>query len=282
MSHLVSGEAVELELRHAQFASRCVALLIDVALQLIALSVLLGVLFSAMPNLDDAMYAAISLLIIVLVMIGYPVAFETLTRGRTLGKLVMGLRVTRDDGGPVRFRHALIRGLAGFFLDFWLLGLFGTVAVVVSLTSKQSKRVGDYLAGTVVIRERLPSTATGANSPGAERMAWTATMDLSALPADLLISVRQYLTRYETFSPEARAELGRSLAERVAECVHMPPPDGMPDWQYLDAILAERRAREEISTNGGDFPRHVTKPPAAVDARNPDGVTHDNPFTPPR
>ena len=50
---------------------------------------------------------------VVLVVVGYPVALETLLRGRTLGKLALGLRVVRDDGGPVGFRQALVRGLAG-------------------------------------------------------------------------------------------------------------------------------------------------------------------------
>lgn len=244
VSNLVSGEAVELELRHAQFPSRGVALLIDAVVQFTALAVLLGVLYAAAPALDDAMFAAISLTVVVAVMIGYPVTFETLTHGRTPGKFVMGLRVTRDDGGPVSFRHALIRGLSGFFVDIWLLGLFGTVAVVVSLLSPQSKRVGDYLAGTIVIRERLPA-ATGTQRPSAQRAEWTATLDLSGLSADLMVSIRQYLTRAETFSAAARAEIGQSLVREVSAHIGRTPPDGVTDDEYLEAIITERRAREE-------------------------------------
>ena len=52
-----------------------------------------------------------------LVFLGYPVAMETLTRGRTLGKMALGLRVVRDDGGPITFRQALVRGLVGLALE---------------------------------------------------------------------------------------------------------------------------------------------------------------------
>ena len=87
------------------------------------------------------------------VIVGYPVAFETLTRGRSLGKMALGLRVVREDGGPERFRQAFVRGLLGGGRDLADLRL---VALVASLASAQGRRIGDYLAGTVVIHERVP------------------------------------------------------------------------------------------------------------------------------
>jgi uncharacterized RDD family membrane protein YckC len=237
---LVTGEAVVVSLRTARLASRALAFAFDVLLQ----AIVLLLLFLALPFTEDvALLSATSLVVTVLVVVGYPVLFETLTRGRTLGKMICGLRVVRDDGGPIRFRHALVRGLAGFFVDFWALGLGGAVALIVSLASQQGKRVGDYLAGTVVIRVRVPERTLWEISmpPGLE--AWAATLDLSRLPDDLAMAVRQYLGRFPELSDNARLSLGTRLAGEVAECIGTPVPPGMHPHPYLSAVLAERRAR---------------------------------------
>ena len=99
------------------------------------------------------MSAAILIIFTVLVIVGYPVVFETATRGRTPGKMAMGLRVVSDDGGPERFRQALFRALAGF-VEIWM--FMGGPAVICSLISPRGKRIGDVFAGTVVISERGP------------------------------------------------------------------------------------------------------------------------------
>ena len=114
MSEVVTGEAVVLEVRVAQLPSRALALLIDMIVQW---GVLIGVyvlVIRASLVVDDALSTGVLILFTVLVMVGYPVIFETVSRGRTLGKLALGLRVVGDDGGPERFRQALFRGLAGF------------------------------------------------------------------------------------------------------------------------------------------------------------------------
>src|SRR5919202_4292822 len=108
---VVTGEAVALELRPASFATRSLALGLDLVVMLaagIAISVVLGY---ALPDVDEAAARAIGLLAVVGVIVGLPVTVETLTRGRSVGKLAAGLRVVRDDGGPIRLRHALVRAL---------------------------------------------------------------------------------------------------------------------------------------------------------------------------
>jgi uncharacterized RDD family membrane protein YckC len=106
---LVTGEAVVVDLRVARLASRGVAAALDVLLQFaVLLSMLMAILVAGIS--DPAQTAAILLGVFVLVRVGYSVLFETLSRGRTLGKMTLGLRVVRDDGGPVRFRHALTSG----------------------------------------------------------------------------------------------------------------------------------------------------------------------------
>jgi uncharacterized RDD family membrane protein YckC len=229
----------------AKLASRGVAMLLDVLVQGALLLIAVLVLAFTMPSADSSLTVALLLTLFVLIVIGYPVLFETLSRGRSLGKLALGLRVVRLDGGPIRFRHALTRALAGFFVDFWALGFLGAVAVIVSLTSSDGRRVGDFLAGTLVIRERVPESAQAyvVMPPGLE--AWASQLDLSRLPDDLALASRQFLGRYHELRPEAAASLGQGLAHQVANAVRVAIPYGMPPWTFLQAVLAERRNRDQ-------------------------------------
>jgi uncharacterized RDD family membrane protein YckC len=244
VSDLVTGEAVVLELRLAQLPSRAIAFAVDTAIMALGLASLLLPAGALAGGVDDSLATALLLVTVVAVVIGYPTLWETLTRGRTPGKYLLGLRVVRDDGGPIRFRQALVRALAGFFVDFWALGLFGCVALVVSLISPQGKRVGDLLAGTVVVRERVPVRGGPLAQMPPQLAAWAATLHLSALPDDLALAVRQYLSRVPELNPGVASDMGRRLAADVARYVGQDVPPDVPAWAYLSAVLAERRRRE--------------------------------------
>jgi uncharacterized RDD family membrane protein YckC len=277
---LVIGEAVVLELRTARLASRALAVALDVAAQLVLL--LAGLIpLAVLGGLDDALLTAVVLTFSVLVLVGYPVTFETLSRGRTLGKMALGLRVVRDDGGPIRFRHALTRGLTGVVVDFGPLWTWSAVAVMVSLFSPRSKRVGDFLAGTTVIRDRVPRSGAPALAMPPALAQWASLLDLSGLSDELALAVRQYLARFGELSPAARDALGGGLAGEVARWIAAPVPPGVPAWAYLTAVLVERRQRDQASSAG-----HVPPPPAGHDpgARSGPGreeTAPEHPFAPP-
>lgn len=282
MSDLVTGEAVELDLQHARLASRGLAFGIDVLLQFLVLVVLYAIVFTG-ADVDTPLLLTIVFVIAVFVLVGYPVTCETLTRGRTVGKFALGLQVVRDDGGPVRFRHALVRGLTGFFVDFWALGLLGFVAVIVSLFSKTGKRVGDFLAGTVVINVRSPQPPVGEIGMPPQLAEWATRLDLSRVPDGLALAIRQYLGRFHTLAPESRAILGSRLVSEVAEAIGTPCPPGVPPWAYLSAVVAERRNRE--AAKAGTHSTSYAGPPAQHDVSHPSttpGSPGDAGFTPPR
>ncbi|MFD8495648.1 RDD family protein [Amycolatopsis sp. NPDC059657] len=259
---LVTGEAVVLDLRVARLASRGAAMLLDVLIQAVTLLVVFLVLVMTSSG-DESLLSAVMLVSTVLVLVGYPVLFETLSRGKTLGKMALGLRVVRADGGAIRFRQALTRGLCGALVDFWLLGFLGVVAILVSAFSRDGKRVGDYLAGTVVIRERVPVAADAAPVYMPPQLAhWASQLDLSGLPNDLALSIRQYLARYHDLRPEAAHMLGWSLAQQAGASVGAGIPQGIPVWAYLSAILAERRRRE--LARAGHAPEPMMMPSSAM------------------
>ena len=276
MSEVVTGEAVVLSVRVASMPTRALALLIDVTIQGIVLIVGTVAAVSAGASVDDALGAALYILVTALVLLGYPVAFETATRGRSPGKLVMGLRVVSDDGGPERFRQALFRGLAAL-IEIWATS--GSLALISSLISSQGRRLGDVFAGTIVIGERGPrEMPPPPMPPGLE--SWARSLELSGLPDDLANAARHYLTRWYQLSPEIQHDMGVRIARQMATCVTPPPPPNVPPYAYLAAVLAERRRRAELRHNG-----QAPRPPGPWPAPPPAGERPAGPrgrgFAPP-
>ena len=255
MAEVVTGEAVVLDLSIARFPSRIIAQLIDIAIQLPVLIVLeVAVLAKAAKHLNGASGPALQIICLVLVVIGYPTIFETLSRGKTLGKMALGIRVVSDDGGPERFRQALIRALSAAFIEIWLppINLIGMpVGLITSMASAKGKRLGDMFAGTFVIQERVPQRPDLApifTMVPPPLLDWAAHLELSRLPDQLAAAASSYLRRYSELRPAARAEIGLQLAASVAAHVSPPPPPGTPPEAYLSAVLAVRRAREQAKT----------------------------------
>ncbi|WP_432103322.1 RDD family protein [Streptomyces sp. bgisy091] len=242
MDELVTGDAVVLGLRPARLPSRALAIAIDLTV-LLTVFVLLSVgLAVATAALDEAAAAAVAVASFLLVLVGGPVAVETLTRGRSLGKLACGLRVVRDDGGPIRFRHALVRGAMGMVE---ILGTFGVVGCIASLVSARGRRLGDVFAGTLVVRERLPSGRAFAPPPPPPWLVGRfAQLDLSGVPDGLWLAVRQYLTRMNQLDGTVRAAMADRLAWDLSSRTGVPVPTGLPSAAYLAAVAAERHARE--------------------------------------
>ncbi|MGK5557163.1 RDD family protein [Actinomadura kijaniata] len=244
MAELVTGEAVALDIRVARLASRGCALLLDLIFQLAVLNFAIYVVAMTSLVADEAWTVGLVILTSVLVLVGYPCAFETLSRGRSLGKMAVGLRVVADDGGPIRFRQALVRALAGV-VEFWM--LYGAPALLTSLGSRRGKRLGDLFAGTIVIQERVPTS--GMFGPVAvmppQLVWWARRLELSQVSDELAMAARQYLSRFWELLPEVRDDLGQRIADQVTAVVSPPPPPGVRPEVLLSAVLAERRAREE-------------------------------------
>lgn len=242
MSELVTGEAVALELRPAKLPSRMLAVLLDLVVGGFVYLAVALVLVAATSSLDEAARTAVSVAAFVLLLVGGPVAIETLSHGRSLGKAACGLRVVRDDGGPIRFRHALVRGLIGVVE---ILMTFGIVACVASLVSERGRRLGDVFAGTLVVRERIPQASSAFVPPPPPWLAGRFSgLDLSAVPDGLWLAVRQYLTRARQLDPEAGEAMARRLATDLAARTGTPAPYGVPAGLYLAAVAHERQARE--------------------------------------
>ncbi|MGA5009383.1 RDD family protein [Streptomyces koyangensis] len=239
---VVTGEAVALELRPAKLLSRGAAVLIDLVVTwLVFLLVMVGVLVTT-ASLDEAAVAAVSVAVFLLVPVGGPIAVETLSHGRSLGKWACGLRVVREDGGPIRFRHALVRGAMGVVE---ILLTVGVVACVASLVSERGRRVGDVFAGTLVVRERIPVARVPELAAPEPWLAQRVNgLDLSSVPDSLWLAVRQYLGRARQLDAQVAAAMAGRLAGELATRTGVPVPAEVPAGSYLAAVAYERRERE--------------------------------------
>jgi uncharacterized RDD family membrane protein YckC len=252
VAEVVTGEAVVLDLAVARFPSRLLALIIDIAVQVPILLFLEIVVFRrAASHLNQASAAAVYLAGLMFVVIGYPLIFETLSRGKTLGKMALGIRVVSDDGSPERFRQALVRALSAAFVEIWLppFNLIGMPAgLITSMVSAKGKRLGDMFAGTFVIQERVPrrpELAPVFTVVPPPLTGWAQHLEIARLSDQTAAAASSYLRRYYDLRPAAREQLGLQLAAAVAAQVSPPPPPGTDAPSFLAAVLAVRREREQ-------------------------------------
>ncbi|WP_254910027.1 RDD family protein [Micromonospora sp. NBS 11-29] len=241
---------MELDVRVARLGSRVLALLIDVVVQLgvaLVLGAGLSLLVLALPTgaVDAALAGGFQVLFLVLVLVGYPVVMERLVGGRTVGKLAVGLRVVRADGGPVGVGQSLTRALVGVAVEWpgLVLPLLSWAAsVTVMVTDPRGRRLGDLVAGTLVVHTRSAQVWRPLPPAAPALRAWAGTLDLSRVDDGLALAVRQYVDRLPQLAAPDRVRLGRELWAEVA-AVTSPPPWTAPEWAYLAAVLDERRRR---------------------------------------
>ena len=206
---IATPEGIELTLMLAGAASRFVAAMVDLVIQTVILIALLVVLAEVGPHngFVEAGFAIFTFLVIV----GYDVLFEVLNSGRTPGKMLNGLRVVQVSGHPVGFLTSSIRNVIrpiDFLPGGYLLG------ATLILSTRKNQRLGDIVAGTLVIRQRgariapLPETPPR-RAPDLALGAW----DTSQVSADEVATVSQFLERRTALQQEARVKLAQALRD---------------------------------------------------------------------
>ena len=240
MSEVVTGDAVVLDVQIAQLPVRAVSALIDVTVIFVCYFLGLMLWAATLSQFDSALSTAILIIFTVVVAVGYPLLFETTTRGRSVGKMVMGLRVVADDGGPERFRQALFRALASV-VEIWM--FLGSPAVISSILSPRAKRIGDIFAGTIVVSERNARLAPPPMMPPSLAW-WASSLQLSGLDPGQAEVARQFLSRAAQLDRQVRQQMAYRIAGDVVSRIAPPPPPGAPPELVLSAVLAERHRRE--------------------------------------
>ena len=239
---VITGEAVALEVRAASAGLRILSGLIDYSLYAggLVMSLLSWNKVSLSPSSEAIVIVLLSLTLRFWMLL-LPLTIEVLSRGQSAGRLITGTRVVRDDGGSIRFRHALVRTLLAT-IEIWL--AYGVLASLACIVTRRGKRLGDLLAGTYVVHERSAiQTAPPVLMPP-ELAGWASQADLRALPGNLALVARTFLQRGSAMRPAPRARLSMQLAAAVEPYVAPPAPEGTHPERFLAAVLAERRDRE--------------------------------------
>lgn len=240
MSTIITGEAVVLHLRPASFVLRAVGCIIDYLVYAIGLVGSLILLERLLSGFDSAAARALVIALVVLWLVAVPVTVETLSRGKSLGRLVMGLRIVRDDGGSIRFRHAFIRALLALLE---ILSLFGSLALIVSFSNERGKRLGDMLAGTYSMRERRGKVTPLTVPVPAQLRPWAELADVGRIPDVLAGRAARYIRQAPSMAAASRDRVAVELANELRPLVSPAPPPCPPE-QFLLAVVAERRERD--------------------------------------
>lgn len=238
---ILTGEAVALDVQPLAYFLRALGVLIDVFLGVLVfiLLALVGMWLIGQGALDEAALPILTIVVLVTVTVAIPTVVETTTRGRSLGKLIVGGRIVRVDGGASGFRQAFIRALVGVF-EIWL--TVGAVAALVGAFTPRAQRLGDLMAGTYSERTRTPKLPPPAPPAPPALAAWAVTADVARLPDRLARRIAQFVQNADAMQPGQRARLAQTLAAEAA--AHVSPVPAVDGETFVRAVVAVRRDRE--------------------------------------
>ncbi|HEY2558035.1 MAG TPA: RDD family protein [Diaminobutyricibacter sp.] len=236
---LVTGEAVALDVKPTSYILRAAGAALDwLAFALLFVALALVILFTA-GGLDPALRTALVTVSLVFSLVISPMTVEVATHGRSLGKLAVGARIVRDDGGATTVRHAFIRALTGV-VEIYM--TFGGLAALVGLLNSRSKRLGDLIAGTYSQLERVPAADSVGYAIPPQLVAWAGVADVARLPDRLSRRIAQFLHQAPGMTVTAREGLSTELAGEAAAFVSpLPPVDAET---FLVGVAALRRERD--------------------------------------
>jgi uncharacterized RDD family membrane protein YckC len=235
---LQTPESVELEFTLAGIGNRAQALMVDYVLLtgLIAVVIFTGtILFPQFTPVVRKWYLAIGLLVTFSIFVGYFIFFESLWQGQTPGKRYAKIRVIRDDGRPTGLSQATLRALLRPIDDVLSIGFLMIVF------NKQEKRLGDLIAGTVVIQEERPSIDQKlilSNLTESFATQLQEVSNLSLLLPDDFASIREFLQRRQHLQPEARKTLSRQLALQLKSILELEAIPFKSDAEtFIEAVF---------------------------------------------
>jgi uncharacterized RDD family membrane protein YckC len=239
---LMTGEAVALDLRPTGFVLRAAGTMIDFVVYLglyITAALTLFPLLIVAFGFGDAQTAALAITVLVVCIVIIPTTVELLSRGRSLGRLAVGARIVRDDGGAIGFRHAFIRSLLAVIEIYFSLG---GIAALVGLLGGRSKRLGDLVAGTYSQQERVSGREEPLLGVPVELHDWARTADVATMPDQLTRRIARFVAQSGRLTPTTLERLAAELAQEAARYAF--PVPSAPAAVFLQAVVALRRERE--------------------------------------
>lgn len=223
----------------AGIGSRAMAAILDLFVQVVIMYVLVTVLAfvagAVGAGVAGAVLAGLMIAVVFAVLFGYNFVTELWFRGRSPGKRALGISVEREDGLPIDISASARRNILRI-VDF--LPLFYCVGLVSIVLTGRRKRLGDLVAGTVVLQDERPAPGTGFLLLTPRPVPDWATWDVSGISEDDLLLIRRYLQRRPLLTAAARHALRERLAARARpRTMGVPPQD--PDLMLEGIVLAK-------------------------------------------
>lgn len=238
---IATAEGIELRMVLAGAGSRFIAVLIDLAVQLVLIAL---AALAALGLLGGGVGVALFAIALFAAVFLYDILFEVLAAGRTPGKRITHLRVVRERGTPVDLPASAIRNLLR--LIDWLPGayLLGLASI---LLTERNQRLGDLAGGTLVVRDATARRTSAAQASSASLASARALLDssgwdVSAVSGEELAAVRRFLERRESLDRRARRELALRLEQGLRAKVAGAPATPDPEL-FLEALARAKAAR---------------------------------------
>jgi len=228
-------------LRVAGLGGRSLAWLVDSLVLILAWVTLLvawsfgGDLIRRFQALSEAARVALVFLVLGTGWL-WDVAWETQWQGRTPGKRILGLRVVRTDGSPVGPVESLLRN-AFRVLEVPFLYAPGVLCIALSA---RHQRVGDMIAGTIVIQDRATDLSRYFVPVRPPTESWTAAHGRAAriLSNQDLEHLSDFLRRRPAIDSRSRARIAAKAAAGLAAMAGLPPPVPGESESFLEAVAA--------------------------------------------
>ena len=238
-------EQTVLEFEVAGIGSRFLALAFDTLLQIlvgIGLLMILVVAGVAMPSAAGGgiWFLAIFVLAFFALYFGYFAIFEVLWNGQTPGKKKEGLRVIKDSGRPITPAEAVGRNLMRIVDQLPALYAVGICSV---LLSRQNKRLGDFVAGTIVVHEKslMDAKPIWESAPAAQPGLAT-TLGSQRLSAEEFALVEAYLNRRSSLPSDVRFTMADRIATQIRPKLSLSSGELLYAEKLLEAVAHERRS----------------------------------------
>ena len=247
---VITGEAIALLVQPASLFLRVAAAIVDAIVVILGMIITYEILFLIMELRGDgdeipffsneAQVAAFISIVTAVWLFLVPMLVETLTRGKALGRFIVGTRIVRDDGGPITLRHAFVRTLIGLG-ELWM--TMGAGAIIAAWTNRRGKRIGDIFAGTYAVSEA--SGVTRRPLLMAPELAdWAGDANVGELDGVTTVAARRFLQSATKMDPIHRQRTAQALATALVNRVYPPPPPGTDPERFIAAVLVLRRDAE--------------------------------------
>lgn len=235
-------EQIALELQVAGIGSRFLAIAVDTVLQLILyITVFMALSLAQVPAVLRTSFVgvagpALAILFGFSIYWGYFATFEILWSGRTPGKRLAGIRVIKETGRPINAFEAIGRNVLRA-IDFLPAGY--AVGLVCMMLNKYSRRLGDYVAGTIVVHDKQtedvrPDWNLDAQAP-------TGSAPISRITPEELQLIETYLHRRLDLDEEIRRDMAQRIVSRIAGKTGLQPSAAQTIDDFLEGVARQIR-----------------------------------------